>query len=112
MSETKGLRQGLGFEPTSVRSNGVITVGTWILAPDGRMYQYFWCQRWEVLTDQQLPVDGFRSSERWQLFAVSAEGKPVAVFPGCQVKGWLACEQPPNNPGVYCFESNQPTAGA
>ena len=79
---------------------GVITVLNWTLAPDGRRYLYFWARRWQVITDADIPVEHFRSSEKWQLIAVGAKGEVLALFPGCQVKAWIGCAEAPP---VDCF---------
>ena len=73
---------------------GLISVLNWTMAPDGRRYLYFWARRWQVITDAQIPVEHFHSSERWQMVAVSSNSDVLAVFPGCQVKAWFRCEAP------------------
>ncbi len=76
-------------------SAGIITLVNWTLAPDGDKYLFFWSSFWAVLTDSDIPVDKFRSSERWQLAAISEVGEVIAIFPGCQVKAWIQCAEPP-----------------
>lgn len=81
---------------------GIITVINWTLAPDGHRYIFFWAKRWQIITDADIPIDKFHSSERWQLIAISKEGNVMAVFPGCQVKAWIKCDEKP--PGdCYAF---------
>jgi len=79
---------------------GLITVMNWTMAPDGRKYLYFWASRWQIITDAEIPVENFRSSERWQLIAVASDSQVMAVFPGCQVKAWIRCDAPPS---TDCF---------
>jgi len=82
---------------------GLITVINWTMAPDGNKYLFFWAARWQIVTDAEIPVEGFRSSERWQLIAVSSDLDVLAVFPGCQVKAWIYCEIAPQED---CFVFN------
>jgi len=79
---------------------GVIPVVNWTMAPDGHKYLYFWARRWQVITDDEIPVEHFRSSERWQMIAVSSGSDVLAVFPGCQVKAWIKCD---SAPPLDCF---------
>ncbi|KKN04347.1 hypothetical protein LCGC14_1098260 [marine sediment metagenome] len=73
---------------------GVITVETWTLTPNGARFIYFWCKKWLIVPDKQMPIADFRSSEKWTLFAI-VDDRVVASFPGCQIKGWFRCESPP-----------------
>lgn len=87
-------------------SAGIITVVNWTMAPDGARYLYFWCSNWEILTDKTIPVEGFRSTEHWQLAAKDAKGCIVALFPGCQIKAWVKSpESPPylKGDGAACY---------
>ena len=81
--------------------SGVISVVNWTMAPDGQRYMFFWSPRWQVITDDQIPINNFRSSERWQLVAVTQTSEVLAVFPGCQVKAWIRCNVPPP---VDCYQ--------
>ena len=74
---------------------GIVSVVNWMMAPDGHRYLYFWSARWQIITDDDIPVANFSSSEGWQMIAVSANRHVLAVLPGCQVKGWVRCEKPP-----------------
>lgn len=74
---------------------GLVSVVNWTMAPDGHKYMFFWSRRWQVITDQEMPIPNFRSSERWQMIAVSPGSDVLAVFPGCQVKAWIRCDAPP-----------------
>ena len=82
---------------------GLITVINWTMAPDGNKYLFFWASRWQIITDAEMPVEGFRSSERWQLIAISSNSEVLAVFPGCQIKAWIRCETSPEDD---CFAFN------
>ena len=83
---------------------GIVTVNDWTLVPNGAQYKYFWCAHWVVVTDKDLPITGFRSSEQWQLFAVVNTAVRMAI-PGCGVKTWMRCECPPEHlpSGSDCF---------
>jgi hypothetical protein len=85
---------------------GIVTVVNWTMAPDGGKYLFFWSARWQVLTDGDIPVERFRSSERWQMAAISESGDVLAVFPGCQVKAWIQAAEPPEQ-DCYAFEKNE-----
>ena len=59
------------------------------------------------MTDIEMPVKGFRSSERWQLIALASNTDVIAVFPGCQVKAWIKCSvSPPRD--CYSFDNEIP----
>ena len=61
----------------------------WVMGPDGDQKQYFFCSRWEIITNAIMPIEGFRSSEKWQLIARNARGHVVALIPGCKVRGFM-----------------------
>ncbi|MCK5642667.1 MAG: hypothetical protein KAJ19_17800 [Gammaproteobacteria bacterium] len=82
---------------------GLITVLNWTMAPNGNKYLFFWAPRWQIMTDKEMPTEHFRSSERWQLAAITSNSDVLAVFPGCQVKAWIHCETPPEKD---CFAFN------
>lgn len=87
---------------SGVITSGVITVVNWTMAPDGLRYLYFYCDRWEIITDAMMPVKKFRSVEHWQLAAVV--GKEVLMLiPGCQVKGWSFCRTIPLHRESDCY---------
>ena len=92
-------------KPPGESVSGLISVINWTMAPDGHKYLYFWASRWQIITDAEMPVKGFRSSERWQLIAVSSNSDVLAVFPGCQVKAWMRCEAPPPM-DCFAFDDN------
>ena len=79
---------------------GLVTVQNWTMAPDGEKYLFFWAEHWQLMTDADVPVEGFRSSERWQMIAIDEKKEILAIFPGCQVKAWLRCKAPPQ---LGCF---------
>lgn len=85
---------------------GLITVINWTMAPDGKKYLFFWAPRWQIVTDAEIPVERFRSSERWQLIAVSSNSDVLAVFPGCQVKAWIYCETAPEK-DCFVFDNKK-----
>lgn len=85
---------------------GLVTVINWTMAPDGNKYLFFWAPRCQIMTDAEIPVDRFRSSERWQLVAISRDSEVLAVFPGCQVKAWIRCEKSPEK-DCYAFNDDK-----
>ena len=80
---------------------GIVTVSNWTMAADGGKYLHFFCREWEIITDADMPIEKFRSSEKWQLIA-KVDGVPMGLFPGCQVKGFIAANKVP--PGMECYE--------
>lgn len=83
--------------------SGVITVINWTMVSNGLRYIYFYCDRWEIITDKMMPVEGFKSSEHWQLAAMNKKGDVIAIFPGCQVKAWIFCQQMPEHKESDCY---------
>ena len=85
----------LGEEPLC----GIITVANWTMAPTGETFLYFWAKCWVVITDKMMPIDSFKSSEKWTLMAI-VDDKAVMLLPGCQVKGFMHAEQCPKLPNL------------
>lgn len=85
---------------------GVITIVEWTMCPDGLVYRHLYSPRWMIITDKQFPVDGFRSTEKWQIVAI-IDDEIVCVIPGCQVKAYVKCKTPPmtspNSASIYSF---------
>jgi len=79
---------------------GVVSLTNWFMSPTGELYNYFWCKNWLITTDKDFPVDGLRTSERWQLLGMVG-GRTDMIIPGCQVKAWIRCDTPPPTPQVY-----------
>jgi hypothetical protein len=79
---------------------GIVTVDMWTMAANGEEYRYFWCSDWRVITDKQVPIEGFRSTEKWQLLAMNGP-EMLAVIPGCQVKAWVSCQSKPSKRQIY-----------
>ena len=83
---------------------GIVKSETWIMNCEGDESLYVWSPRWEVITDkgisERLGIEGFRSSEKWQLLGYDEKGTLRIVLPGCQVKSWLACEKQPTTKRV------------
>ena len=85
------------------RFSGIASFHPWIVMQDGEQYRYVWCAHWEMQTDKEMPVDGFRSSERWQLLAYYL-GKPVMIVPGCQVAAFVICDECPTVKRIFSIE--------
>ena len=79
---------------------GVVTVGEWVLMPDGEVHKYLWCENWMVVTDKMVPLEKFKSSEKWSLVGI-AYGEIAVWIPGCVVKGFAACEKMPKVRDMY-----------
>ena len=92
----------LRFEKSKVLTSGVVTTVNWTMAKDGLKYWYFYCDRWEIITDKEMPVYNFRSVGKWQMVAVDAHGDVLAIFPGCQVKAWIVCADMPEHRESDC----------
>ncbi len=87
---------------------GMVSATQYLLAPNGEQYQYFWCSRWVIITDEEVPTSGdnkFRSSERWFLAAMVGD-HAVFVLPGCKVASWAHCVSHPGGerPVFYALE--------
>ena len=86
----------------------IVTVSNYTMCPDGLVYLYLWCADWRVVIDREL-MEGFRSSERWQLHAI-VDDELVAALPGCQVKAVVRSERPPSaiptNVNCFAFEGS------
>ncbi len=80
---------------------GVITVSNWTMAADGETYLYFWSDNGFVATDKMMPIEGFRSTEKWTLIAIGKDERAMMMFPGCKVKGFVACSAPQPRSGIY-----------
>ncbi len=75
---------------------GVVTLLQWTMMPDGATYMHLWARSWEVVTNKDTGIDGFKSVERWHLVSRDARGVPLVIIPGCQVKGFAACDKNPS----------------
>ena len=78
------------FKQSEACTAGVVTLLQYMAMPDGSQYQYLWADRWEVLPDKAMPIEDFRSHEKWTLAGV-VDGQAVVLIPGCQVKCWAFC---------------------
>ena len=87
--------QPFRFPPPQVKTSGLVTLTDWMFMPDGQSYKAVWAERWEIVPDNAMPVDGFRSSEHWQLAAV-VENDVLLLVPGCKVGAWAYCPAAPD----------------
>ncbi len=87
---------------TSSSKSGVITVINWTMASDGETYTHFYSDSWRICIDKMFPIDGFHSTEKWQLLAIK-NNKIIAIFPGCQVKSFIVCNKCPNTKNTFNF---------
>ena len=76
------------------RYSGIVTLDSWTAMQDGDEYRYVFCGHWEIQTDKDMPVEGFRSTERWQIIAY-AKDQPVMIVPGCRVGAFVICDECP-----------------
>lgn len=67
---------------------GVVTLSTWTMTPEGGTAMYLWCANWVVVPDKAMPVEGFKSTEKWTLFGI-VNGRVRIAIPGCQIKAWM-----------------------
>jgi len=74
---------------------GIVTTTDWIYAEDGQQRKAFFCHRWEIKTDAEMPIEGFRSSERWSLFAIDVKGNVRMIIPGCKVIAFVSAKRAP-----------------
>lgn len=80
---------------------GIVSVGNWLMMPDGDEYRYIWCPDWRLITDKEVPKNNFRSSEHWSLLGLNEKGEIIIVIPGCHVKGFIACKTAPKTKTTY-----------
>lgn len=81
-------------------TSGIVTLSQWGRMPDGEQYLSIWAERWEIIPDKAVPLDGFKSAEHWSLAAVVG-GDVVVLIPGCRVCSWAFCNKPPKRQAVY-----------
>ena len=78
---------------------GIVTLTNWLMATDGERYMYYYSSHWQIVTDKGIPITDFQSRERWSLLA-SRQADIVAVFPGCQIAGFVSGDCPIKTPTV------------
>jgi len=84
-------------------STGIVTLFNWTMMPNEEKYLYVWCKEWKVITDREVPVENFHSSEKWQLLGIVNE-EIVCIIPGCQVKAWVRRSSPPDRLETFVFK--------
>ena len=84
------------LELSQLPESGIVTVYDWMMAGDGKRYKHFFCTLWQIITDKMVPIDGFKSTEKWQLLGWR-NSKIVAIFPGCKIQGLISCADIPNH---------------
>ena len=75
--------------------------------PDGTTYMNLWAKSWRVVTNDACSIPKFRSVERWHLASYDSDGNVLVIVPGCQVKGFAACDANPSykgGPQAYTVE--------
>jgi hypothetical protein len=75
---------------------GVVTLANWTMMADGSAYMHVWADKWHVVTNEGSGIKGLRTTDKYHLVAYSADGKAAVIIPGCQVKGYAACEKNPS----------------
>lgn len=78
-----------------IPGTGVVHFAEWQIMPDGESYRYVWCKRWKIITDKMVPIEGFKSAERWALGAFDSHNNLLGLYPGCGVKGFTVFPEPP-----------------
>ena len=61
-------------------ASGTVRLAEWQMDNNGDEYIYFWCKDWRIITDKDMPLEGFRSSEKWQLIATDGARGVLALF--------------------------------
>lgn len=91
----------------SVLPAGVIQLLAWTMMPDGTTYMQAWARSWRIITNKASGIDGLHTQDRFHVACYDAAGKVLAIFPGCQVKAFVACEKNPSykgGPQAFSFE--------
>lgn len=85
------------IERLAVSQPGIVTFQNWFMAPTGQSFCHAFCKKWLIVTDKAIGevVKGFKSSEHWQLAGIDSKGNIAMLAPGCGVKNYLYCENPP-----------------
>lgn len=78
---------------------GVITLLQWTMMADGSPYQYVWAKEWVVITNSASGIDGLKTADRFHVATYGPRGELLAIFPGCQVKAFVACSKNPSLKG-------------
>ena len=81
-------------------TGGVITTKDWVVDDMGISRRSFFADMWRIVTDNDMPIDGFRSSEKWSAIAYKYNADAdvfefAAIIPGCQVLGFVATDERP-----------------
>jgi len=94
------------MDDRSVFPAGVIQLLQWTMMPDGTAYMNAWAKEWRIITNKASGIDGLHTTDRFHVACYDANGKLLAIFPGCQVKGFVACDANPSYKGgtqAYAF---------
>lgn len=78
---------------------GIVTTKDWMYTTTGDMKKAFWSRKWFIVTDAQMPIENFKSTEKWTLIGVDTNNEIVMLIPGCMVAGFVSCKTPPVNVG-------------
>ncbi len=82
--------------------SGIVT-SNYLMAPDGKRYQTFFCQKWRIITDSAVPIKNFHSQAKWLLLGYVGDEIKI-VIPGCQIIGFTACVKPPTETEMFMNE--------
>jgi len=90
---------------------GIVSLTEFVMAPNGSCYRCFWCNHWEIIRDEDIPIEGgFKSHEGWFLAALQ-DNKVVFVIPGCKLYSWSRSNTPPKTipsaADCHCFGSTR-----
>lgn len=88
------------FQLEGKTTSGVVTLSDWGRMPTGEQHNAIWAERWVIIPDKAVPLDGFKSAEHWSLAAVVGDDV-LLLIPGCKVHLWAYCEKPPKHKDVY-----------
>jgi hypothetical protein len=85
-----------GLQQLKEGAPGTVTLNTAMALADGAWASCVWARKWRVLTDAMIPIDRFRSSERWSLIALDDNDRVLALIPGCRVHAYVFAEKAGN----------------
>jgi hypothetical protein len=87
------------MEDNTVLPAGVVQLLQWTMMSDGTTYMAVWAKSWKIVTNKASGIDGLHTHDRYHLACYGADGKVKGIFPGCQVKAYVACEANPSYKG-------------
>ena len=78
---------------------GTITMDVWTPAPDGKIYQNFYCSNWFLIQDDYVSKT-FRSKDGFSLLATDSNGNELLFVLGCRLSS-MSFGKPIKSPTIY-----------